>query len=91
MDRANEEASRLKDEYISTEHLFLAILAEHDSAAARILADAGITYERFAGALLESRGGRRVTSARAENRYQDAGKVQPRPDPAWPERASWTR
>jgi ATP-dependent Clp protease ATP-binding subunit ClpC len=70
MDRSSEEASRLKDEYISTEHLFLAILAEHDSAAARILAEAGVTYERFAGALLESRGGRRVTSARSENQFK---------------------
>ena len=70
MDRSNEEASRLNDEYISTEHLFLAILSEKDSAASSILVDAGMTYDRFAKALNEYRGGRRVTSATAENHFK---------------------
>jgi ATP-dependent Clp protease ATP-binding subunit ClpC len=35
IDLANEEASRLKDEYISTEHIFLAILSERNTPAAR--------------------------------------------------------
>ncbi len=68
MDRSNEEASKLKDEFISTEHFLLAILSEPDSAAARILTDAGITYARFAEALTEFRGGKRVTSPKAESR-----------------------
>ena len=48
IDLANEEASRLKDEYISTEHIFLAILSERNTPAARILESAGRTsrYER---------------------------------------------
>jgi len=49
LDVANEEATRLKDEHISTEHLFRGILAERDTAAARILSEAGITPERMAG------------------------------------------
>ena len=70
MDRSNEEASRLNDEYISTEHLFLAILSEKDSAAASILVDAQVTYDRFAKALAEYRGGRRVTSPTSEAHFK---------------------
>ena len=70
MDRSNDEASRLNDEYISTEHLFLAILSEKDSAAASILVDAGVTYDAFSKALAEYRGGRRVTSPTAETHFK---------------------
>jgi len=70
MDRANEEASKLQDEFISTEHLFLAVVSEQESAASRILVEAGITYERFDEALKEFRGGRRVTNASAETRFK---------------------
>ncbi len=70
MDRANEEASKIQDEFISTEHLFLAILSEQESAASRILVEAGITYERFYEALQGFRGGRRVTTAAAETRFR---------------------
>jgi ATP-dependent Clp protease ATP-binding subunit ClpC len=70
MDRANDEATKLKDEFISTEHLFLAILVDRESAAARILVDAGVTYERFFTALPEFRGGKRVTSPNAEGRFK---------------------
>jgi ATP-dependent Clp protease ATP-binding subunit ClpC len=70
MDRSNEEASKLNDEYISTEHLFLAILAEKDSAAASILADAGLSYERFRASLDEFRGGQKITSPTADAHYK---------------------
>ncbi|MHB0858560.1 MAG: ATP-dependent Clp protease ATP-binding subunit [Anaerolineae bacterium] len=70
MDRSNEEAARLKDEFISTEHLFLAILNDQESAAARILTEAGVTRESFLTSLTEFRGGRRVTSANAETRFK---------------------
>jgi len=70
MDRSNDEATRLKDEFISTEHLFLAILSDQDSAASRILLDAGLNHERFLKALLEFRGGRRVTSPTSESRFR---------------------
>jgi len=70
MNRSNEEASKLKDEFISTEHLFLAILGEQDSAGARILQEAGVTYERFYAALNEFRGGRRVASPTAETHFK---------------------
>ncbi len=70
LDRANEEASNLKDEYISTEHLFLSILAEQESAGSRILIDSGITYDRFTKSLQKFRGGRRVTNPNSETRFR---------------------
>jgi len=70
IDLANEEASRLKDEYISTEHIFLAILSERNTPAARLLESAGITRERVNEAIGQLRGGQRVTDPQAETRYR---------------------
>ncbi len=70
IDRANEEANWLKDEYISTEHIFLAILSEHETPAVRILKQAGLTRDRVLDVIREIRGGKRVTDRRAESRYQ---------------------
>jgi ATP-dependent Clp protease ATP-binding subunit ClpC len=70
IDLANEEASRLKDEYISTEHIFLAILSERNTPAARLLENAGVTRERVYDAVLQLRGGQRVTDPQAETRYR---------------------
>jgi ATP-dependent Clp protease ATP-binding subunit ClpC len=70
VDIANEEANRLKDEYISTEHLFLAILSERRTAVARILAEAGVTKERVQDVIKDIRGGQRVTDPQAETRYR---------------------
>ena len=68
--RANEEAQKLKDEYISTEHLLLATVGERDGAAARVLNDHGVTHEAILRVLPEIRGGQRVTSPQAESRYR---------------------
>lgn len=70
IDLANEEANRLKDEYISTEHIFLAVLSERNTAVARILSEAGITKERVYEAVKDIRGGQRVTDPQAETRYR---------------------
>ncbi|MBT3321647.1 MAG: AAA domain-containing protein [Anaerolineae bacterium] len=70
IDLANGEASRLKDEYISTEHLFLAILSERNTPASRILENAGLTRDRVMGAIKELRGGKNVTDKKAEKRYK---------------------
>jgi ATP-dependent Clp protease ATP-binding subunit ClpC len=70
IDLANEEASKLKDEYISTEHLFLAILSEKNTPAARLLETTGLTRDRVQEAVLQLRGGQRVTDPQAENRYR---------------------
>lgn len=70
VDVANQEANRLKDEFISTEHLFLAILDEKNTPSARLLEGEGVTKERVYEAIDEIRGGQRVTDPKAESRYQ---------------------
>ncbi|GAB4565203.1 MAG: AAA family ATPase [Anaerolineales bacterium] len=70
IDLANEEANRLKDEYISTEHIFLAILTERNTPAARILESAGLSRDRVYDAIQDLRGGQRVTDPQAETRYR---------------------
>lgn len=70
IDLANEEANRLKDEYISTEHIFLAILNERSTPAARLIEGAGVTRERVYEAIHNLRGGQRVTDPQAETRYK---------------------
>src|SRR5215813_5920828 len=70
IDLANEEANRLRDEYISTEHIFLAIISERNTAVSKIMADNGITRDRVYDAVKEIRGGQRVTDPQAETRYR---------------------
>ncbi len=70
IDLANEEANRFQDEFISTEHIFLAILTERNTPAARLLDSVGITRERVYQAIREIRGEQRVTSPQTETRYR---------------------
>ncbi len=70
IDLAQDEANRLKDEYISTEHIFLAILSETRTAIARIMKEAGVSKERVMEIIKEFRGGQRVTDPQAESRYR---------------------
>jgi ATP-dependent Clp protease ATP-binding subunit ClpC len=70
VDVANEEANRLKDEFISTEHLFLAILNEKNTPAARLLDTEGVTKDRVYQAIDQIRGGQRVTDPKAESHYK---------------------
>ncbi len=70
IDLANDEANTLRDDYISTEHIFLAILSERNTAVARILQDAGVTKERVLDVIKDIRGGQRVTDPQAESRYR---------------------
>lgn len=70
IDLANEEANRLRDEYISTEHIFLAILSERSTPTARLLEGAGVTRERVYEVVQQIRGGQRVTDPQAEMRYR---------------------
>ncbi len=70
-DLAQAEAGRLKDEYVSTEHLLLAIAGETGrSPAARLLQAHGLTPDRILSALTEVRGSQRVTDQNPENKYQ---------------------
>jgi ATP-dependent Clp protease ATP-binding subunit ClpC len=67
---AQEEANRLGDEYISTEHIFLAILANRSTPSARFLGEAGVTRERVLETIKRIRGGQRITDPQAESRYR---------------------
>src|SRR5687767_8378751 len=69
LDRAFEEAERLGDAYVSTEHLLLAIIEQKDDTAA-VLTGAGIDRERVVEALQEVRGSHRVTDQTPEEKYQ---------------------
>jgi ATP-dependent Clp protease ATP-binding subunit ClpB len=70
-DDAEKEAARLKDEYISTEHLFVAMAAEGSrSPAARLLQQNGVTSDTLLQALTSVRGSQRVTSQNPEGTYQ---------------------
>ena len=71
LDTAEQEAKRLKDEYVSTEHLVLALVDEGSTAAAgRRLAEQGVTKDSFLTALTGVRGNQRVTSANPEEAYE---------------------
>ncbi|HEY1017131.1 MAG TPA: AAA family ATPase [Herpetosiphonaceae bacterium] len=68
--RAEQEAERLTDQYVSTEHLLIAIASEREGASARILASFGIDSERMYTALMDIRGAQRADDPTAESRYE---------------------
>jgi ATP-dependent Clp protease ATP-binding subunit ClpB len=71
LDDAEQEAKRLKDEYVSVEHLALALLDEGPgSPAGRLLAGERVTRDSFLQALTRIRGNQRVTSAMPETAYE---------------------
>jgi ATP-dependent Clp protease ATP-binding subunit ClpB len=70
LDDAEREAQRLKDEYVSVEHLLLAMTAASQTPAGRLLADHGVTRERLLQTLTEVRRNQRVTSATPEAAYE---------------------
>ncbi|MFF7700404.1 ATP-dependent chaperone ClpB [Streptomyces lydicus] len=71
LDTAEQEAKRLKDEYVSVEHLVLALVDEGSrTAAGRLLKEHGITKNGFLSALTRIRGNQRVTSATPEGAYE---------------------
>ena len=67
--QAEQEASKLKDDYVSIEHVLAAVLAD-SGAASRILREAGLTSDKLMAALKQVRGNQRVTSANPEATYQ---------------------
>ena len=71
LDAAEREAKRLKDSYVSVEHLVMALSEEGStSAAGRVLTSHGVTREAFLAALTTVRGNQRVTSATPEGAYE---------------------
>ena len=67
--KAGDEATKLNDDYVSVEHLLLALLDE-GGGAAKLLRDAGLTREKVLAALKEVRGNQRVTTQNPEGTYQ---------------------
>jgi len=74
MQNARQEADRLKDDFVSTEHLFIAIAGETKGEAAAILAESGIDQEKIYQALRKIRGAHRVTDQHAESKYRSLEK-----------------
>jgi len=75
LEAADKEARRLKDDYVSVEHLVVSLLEEGSgSAAGRILAQHGVTRDSFLKTLTAVRGSQRVTSATPEGTYEALAK-----------------
>ncbi len=70
LDTAQEESRRLKDDFISVEHLFIAALREPQGDSARVVQEFAIDQERVYQALTTIRGAHRVDDRRAESRYR---------------------
>jgi len=75
LEAAEQEAGRLKDEYVSVEHVLMALLAEGPATAAgRLLQQEGVTRDGFLQALTTIRGNQRVSSAMPESAYEALAK-----------------
>src|SRR6202790_2753237 len=70
---AEKEAGKLKDEYVSVEHVLIAMLDE-PGAASKILREAGLTHDKLMAILQKVRGNQRVTSSNPEATYQSLEK-----------------
>jgi ATP-dependent Clp protease ATP-binding subunit ClpB len=70
LDQAFKEADKFKDEYVSTEHILLALAQDKKSDAGQILVSAGAAYDAILKALTSVRGSQRVTDQNPEGKYQ---------------------
>jgi ATP-dependent Clp protease ATP-binding subunit ClpB len=70
LDQAFKEADKFKDEYVSTEHMLLAIAQEKKDEAGQLLKAAGASYDAILKALTSVRGSQRVTDQNPEGKYQ---------------------
>ena len=70
LDQAFKEAEQMKDEYVSLEHILLAIMEEKEGKGARALAAAGLVRDAVLKALVDIRGGQRITDQSPEDKYQ---------------------
>ncbi|MDY6951282.1 MAG: Clp protease N-terminal domain-containing protein, partial [Thermodesulfobacteriota bacterium] len=70
LDAAFEEAAKLKDEYVSIEHILVAMTDQKETDATRILTGGGVTRESILKVLVEIRGTQRITDPNPEEKYQ---------------------
>ena len=71
---AEEIAQQFQDEYVSVEHIYLALIGERGTASARIFSKYGITRDGFLSALAKVRGNQRITSQNPEDNYEALAK-----------------
>lgn len=74
LEQAWKEAEQLKDEYLSTEHILIAMSRNGKEAAGRLLREMGISTDRLLKVLVEVRGTQRVTDQNPEGKYQALSK-----------------
>ena len=67
-------ADQFKDEYVSVEHIYLALLAEKGTPSDRVFSKYGITKDRFLAELTKVRGNQRITSQTPEDNYEALAK-----------------
>jgi ATP-dependent Clp protease ATP-binding subunit ClpB len=70
LDAAFAEAGKMKDEYVSIEHIFLSILDQKESTASKILSKHGVSREAILKVLMDIRGTQRITDPNPEEKYQ---------------------
>ena len=70
LDTAFKEATALKDEYVSTEHLLIASAEAKQDEIGKILREAGVTKDKILKALVDIRGNQRITDQNPEDKYQ---------------------
>src|SRR5438093_1983717 len=70
LERAERQATQMKDEYTSTEHVLMAMADERQGEVGRLLAANGVTVDAIRRALVEIRGNQRVTDQNPEDKYQ---------------------
>jgi ATP-dependent Clp protease ATP-binding subunit ClpB len=70
LDKAFSEASSMKDEYVSIEHILITIVQDKESEAARILTRHGVTRDAILKVLVDIRGTQRITDPNPEDKYQ---------------------
>ncbi len=70
LENALKEATTLKDEYVSTEHLLIACAETKQDKVGKILRDAGVTKDKILKALVDIRGNQRITDQNPEDKYQ---------------------
>ena len=90
LDKAEDEAKSLKDEYVSTEHILLA-LTQDKGAAGEAFASSGVTRDRVLAVLKDLRGGRPGHQPRTPRASTARSRSTRATSPSWPARASWTR
>src|SRR5512137_352615 len=70
LENSFEEAKRLKDEFVSAEHLLIAMTEDKDGPAGKVLRSAGVTKDSIYRGLMDIRGSQRVTDQNPEEKYQ---------------------